>query len=426
VKPDDYEEDFPQAPPTPSDTRTESDGVLFILIAPNVSEQMGGEGIKALQIFQELKRMHPRAIQITHARNRDELSGRLKLNDVHYVEDSWVDKLMWRSIVLRFFMDWRFGYKAVQQAERVAREMGVVGRSVVIWQTEPNSPVTPRVVAKEHINCFGPINGNIYYPSVFRQNEKPMPKLRRVFHMPIQRLNRILFRGLTKADLIFCAGGDRTRVSLVAAGCPADILRDSLDCGVKQELLDQPRVRHREQNTRFIHFGRLVFLKGTFLIIQSMKKTARPITLDVVGRGPELAACKQLVEDLDLTARVNFLDWYDDHSELFESFSKYRGFVLPSLEDANGIVVQEAMAMGLPSICLDWGGPQLLVEHEKTGFLVEPISVDYITDKLAEYMVRLADDGELAERMSIRARQRAEEWRWPEVMRDWCQAIEQL
>ena len=45
--------------------------------------------------------------------------------------------------------------------------------------------------------------------------------------------------------------------------------------------------------------------------------------------------------------------------------------------------LQQAMALGLPAICMDWGGPQLLVEHEKTGYLIEPTTVEQITDKMA-------------------------------------------
>ena len=67
--------------------------VLIILAAPNVSEQMGGEGIKALQIFQEVRKLHPHTIQITHERNKHELSERLQISDVYYVADTALAKL---------------------------------------------------------------------------------------------------------------------------------------------------------------------------------------------------------------------------------------------------------------------------------------------------------------------------------------------
>lgn len=402
-----------------------SGGDLIILAAPNVSEQMGGEGIKALHIFQELKKIHPETIQITHSRNRPELTNRLHLSDVYFVEDSWVDRLIWRSIVLRWLLNWWFSFKAVRLADELARQLAGNKQQVVLWQTEPNSPVVPRVLSKRQANCFGPINGNIYYPPIFRRNEKLMPRLRRIAHMPVQRVNRWLSRGISSADLIFCAGGERTRQSLRTAGCSDDILFDTLDCGIKDELLERPRISHEGENLRFVHFGRLVFHKGTFLIIEALVK-ATNARLDIVGKGPELERCRKLAVDLGVADRVNFLGWYTNHDDLFDSLAQYRGFVLPSLEDANGIVVQEAMAVGLPAICLSWGGPQLLVEHGVTGFLVEPRSIDQITDEIAKYMDVLAYGGALAESMSIRSRAAANSWRWSSVLRSWVGELGKL
>ena len=398
---------------------TLSDDTLIILIAPNVTEQMGGEGIKALQIFQEIKKIHANTIQITHERNRIELSDRLKLADVYYVADTKLALFLWHSRILSKLLDPWFCYKAVKMAETIAKERGLKRNSVIIHQTEPNSPVIPRTTSKRHANVFGPINGNIYYPPIFRRNEMLSARLRRIFHMPIQRLNRILFRGLTKANFILCAGGARTRDSLLAAGCSPDILVDSPDCGIKDDILAIPRVQHSGTNFRFVHFGSLRFHKCTSFIIESLAKTKNPVCLDIIGKGPELERCQKLTEELNLGHRVRFLDRFTDHRDLILFIRQYRGALLPSIEDANGIVVQESMALGLPMICLDWGGPQLSIENQVSGFLIEPNAKNYIIIKMAEYLDHLSIDGDLAERISLAARERAEIWRWSRVARDW-------
>lgn len=395
--------------------------LLLILIAPNVSEQMGGEAIKALQIFQELRKLHPNTFQIAHARNRSEVA-RLKLEGVSFVDDSWFAVLLWRSVVFRGLLEIWYSAEAVKLAEQLAVLHGSVpgaGDAVVIHQTEPNSPVVPRTLSKRYVNVFGPINGNIYYPPLFRDKERLTARLRRLMHMPSQRLNRLLPGGIKRADQILVAGGKRTLVSLEAAGCPPAILKESLDCGIRDDFLERPRVTHRGVNTRFIHFGRLVFHKGTALIIESLPKTRQPVCLDIVGRGPELDACKELVRKLGLESRVRFLDWYTAQEDLFASFPQYRGVVLPSIEDANGIVIQEAMAMGLPPICLDWGGPSLLIEHGRSGFLIQPVSTSHITTEIAHHMDQLAQDAELAESISHAARDLARGWRWSALAADW-------
>jgi glycosyltransferase involved in cell wall biosynthesis len=394
-------------------------GLLVILIAPNVSEQMGGEAMKALQILRELRRVLPNTLQITHDRNLAEVTQRLDLAGVSFVADTWVSRALWRSVVLRALLDPWFCWKAVRMAERLAIERARPGQKVVIHQVEPNSPVMPRWLSRRFPNVLGPLNGNIYYPALFRHRESLSASLRRRLHMPLQWLRRWQPLFKRRAEMILVAGGERTRVSLLAAGIDPDTLVDTVDCGVPQALLERPRLRHEGTNLRFVHFGRLVFHKGTSLAVRSLLHTRLPIELDVIGRGPELAACRALVEELGLQQRVRFLDWYERHEDLIASFGAYRGMVLPSLEDANGIVVQEAMALGLPPVCLDWGGPQLLVHDGESGFLVAPDSIQTITHGIAACLDQLADDPALAERMSHAAREQARAWCWPEVMAQW-------
>jgi glycosyltransferase involved in cell wall biosynthesis len=393
--------------------------ILVILIAPNVGEQMGGEAMKALQIFRELKKQHPNTIQITHGRNRPELSERLGIPDVFYVPDTTFALILWRSRILRAFIDPWFCKRAVRLAEKIAEDRHLVGAKVVIHQTEPNSPVMPRTISKKHLNVFGPINGNIYYPVAFRHHESLKTRLRRRLHFPLQWLNRVMFTALANAHLIFAAGGERTLSSLRAAGCHGTAVVESLDCGISDAILDQSRIRHCGINYRFVHYGRLVFHKGTVLIIESLAKTQHPICLDIIGRGPELERCKQLTTQLGLAERVKFVDWVESHGALLNSLKRYRAAVLPSIEDANGIVVQEAMAMGLPAICLNWGGPRLLIQDGISGLLIEPKSRDYIISKMAEFLDRLAIDDTFADKLSLQASKSAETWRWSNVITSW-------
>jgi glycosyltransferase involved in cell wall biosynthesis len=402
------------------------DQALVILIAPNVSEQMGGEAIKALQIFREMAKLYPDVIQITHARCKTELVGRLRLSNVQFIDDTKFSLIIWRSRVFRVFLNTWFAYQAIKAAEQIARDRNLAGDEVIVHQTEPNSPVTPRVISAHHVNVFGPINGNIYYPAIFRNSETWSARLRRFFHMPAQFINRCFFRDKQRVAAVLCAGGERTRASLDAAGYPRRAIFESIDCGVDDKLLDRRRVEHKGENLKFVHYGRLVFHKGTALIIESLPKTRHRVCLDVIGRGPELERCKKLAQDLDLSDRVRFFDWYPSHDDLLDALSQYRGVVLPSIEDANGIVVQEAMSLGIPAICLDWGGPQLLIEHNVCGFLIEPKSKEFILSGLAEYMDKLARDPMLAEKFSTAGRDLAQNWRWSSVARSWSAIYDRI
>ncbi|HEY6433902.1 MAG TPA: glycosyltransferase, partial [Acetobacteraceae bacterium] len=47
--------------------------------------------------------------------------------------------------------------------------------------------------------------------------------------------------------------------------------------------------------------------------------------------------------------------------ELFHLYDSHDLFVFPSLHDSGGTVVLEALSRGLPVMCLDLGGPRLIV-----------------------------------------------------------------
>lgn len=388
------------------------------LVAPNISTQMGGEAMKALQIFEELHAQLGDVIQITHARNEEELKTHRLRSRIEFLRDDLVDKIMWRSVIFRWLMVTRFSYRAVKHAERLAAASGRL-HLAIIHQTEPNSPVAFRWTSSKTKNVFGPINGNIYYPKCFRKFERIPARIRRLLHNPAQYLNRHYRSGIRNADLILAAGGERTITSLLAAGVRRERILETLDCGLRDEFLNSELSKEPKSVGRFIHFGRLEFHKGTSLAIQAIAIAAPSVSLDIVGKGPELERCKSLASRLNLGERVRFLDWYESRDELIASLRNYQGMVLPSMEDANGMVVQEAMAAGLVPVCLDWGGPQLLIEHEVSGYLVRPEAPGQVVKDIAFVLERLHDEPILAKRMSANARVRAAQWRWSHIVRDW-------
>lgn len=407
-------------------------GLSFILVSPNVSEQMGGEAIKSLQICLELTLRGAEVHQVTHERVKAELSRNFPGISVSYVKDTWLQKLAYRcgmlnplvgAVISSPIIAIIFQRRAVRLVQAQLRERP----ESIVHFTSPVSPVLPYFHIPGAKVIVGPINGNIHHPPAFRKRETIGYRTQRSLLPLLQLINRAFFGGKRQADILLVAGGERTRRSLLMAGCREKQFVDSIDSGVLDRLYDNPRITHSGRNLRFVHSGRLVSHKGTDLIIKSLKRTKNAIQLDIIGRGPELQKLKALTRDLSLDDRVKFIEWFADHRDLAAAQRRYRAFVFPSLAEANGIVVQEAMVMGLPVIALNWGGPSLLVTAE-TGILIEPLSEEHIIDKLAQAMDSLAGDGELAERMSSAGRQHAVDggFLWSSVIRDWTKHYRQL
>jgi glycosyltransferase involved in cell wall biosynthesis len=405
------------APPQPIED------LHVILIAPNVSEQRGGEAIKPLHIYLELERQGISVHLITHARVQKELDRSYPNLNVTYVVDTPLEVVLFHARIFEQLLNLIFMYAAIAKVKGMLRRTP----NAIVHFTSPVSPILPYPYLPNAHVVIGPVNGNIHYPPTFRHLEPLSYKVRRWLHPAMQFIHSITFSGKRRANALLVAGGQRTYDSLLMAGCSSDRFTDSIDSGVLDRLYHAPRAVQIGRNLRFFHNGRLVAHKGTDLIIKSLLKTRNPVELDIIGRGPELPRLKALVKSLSLEARVKFIEWIPDHSKLAESLRQYRGFVFPSLAEANGIVVQEAMAQGIPVVALTWGGPCLLVTPE-TGILIEPLGEQYVIDELAKSLDHLAEDGALAESMSIRARQRAfeEGYLWPDVIRGWLEIYRKL
>jgi len=401
----------------------ESAEPFVILIAPSVSEQMGGEAIKALQILRSLRDRGVRVHQITHDRVRGELTRKFPGQAVSYVADTRLDKFFCKYE----FTNWLIGVSFMARAATIARRLASENPGAVVHYTSPVSPVTPQFPLRGVPVVIGPLNGNIHHPAPFRHREGRGDWVRRVLLRPSQWLHRAFFAGKRTADVLLVAGGERTRESLRLAGCRDAQFRETLDSGIPDRFRDRPPVEHHGRNLRFIHNGRLVPHKGTDLILRAMARTRNPVELHVIGRGSAKPGLVALAAELGLGDRVKFTEWFEDHDALNDELRRARGYVLPSFLDANGIVVQEAMMLGLPVVCLDWAGPSLLVTPE-TGFLVPVTDDETVVAGIAEAMDRLAEDGELAGRMGRAGRALAisRGFAWSDLIGHWTAIYDEL
>lgn len=132
----------------------------------------------------------------------------------------------------------------------------------------------------------------------------------------------------------------------------------------------------RTPRCRAIFVGRLVPLKGLRLALAALARPeAQGWTLDVIGEGPELEPCRRLAARRGVLGRVRFFGQLP-RKEVFAEMQEADALLLPSLHDAAGWAVAEAMVHGLPVVCLDRGGPSVLVRH--SGGKAVPVRGDVV------------------------------------------------
>jgi len=74
-------------------------------------------------------------------------------------------------------------------------------------------------------------------------------------------------------------------------------------------------------------------------------------------------------------------------------------FVLPSLEEVWGLVLNEAMAAGLPIITTERvGGARDLVKDEENGYLVKSGNIDELSERIGKIILDTSLLGKMGER----------------------------
>lgn len=157
--------------------------------------------------------------------------------------------------------------------------------------------------------------------------------------------------------------------------------------------------------------GRLLRIKGFGLAIKAFKAFVvryPEAKLTIVGDGPELSRLEGLVRKLGLETQVRFEKWMAREKLLVE-MTKCDVFLFPSMRDGGGAVVVEAMASGIPVICLDLAGPGFHIKDE-WGIKIEPKNPDYVVEEMAKALELLYLDEDLRREVGRRARERAEEY----------------
>lgn len=159
---------------------------------------------------------------------------------------------------------------------------------------------------------------------------------------------------------------------------------------------------------RFVSSGRLLDWKGFHLGLRAFAQATLPAgsRYDIIGNGPAAKSLQRLVDELKIGDRVHFAGQLS-RDEAMKSLAASHVLVHPSLHDSGGWVCLEAMAMGKPVMCLDLGGPGLIVTNE-TGVKVAAQTPAAAVTALAQAMTRLGNSPDVLQRLGQAAQQRVE------------------
>jgi glycosyltransferase involved in cell wall biosynthesis len=237
---------------------------------------------------------------------------------------------------------------------------------------------------------WGPLGGAVRVPKECRRflsaRGKATEIARRLTADPLRALAGT--RGARRCTLLLAANPEEAG-RLQGLGPPVrvhpNVFVGSEWFAQPSELIPQgsPAIRR----PRAVFVGRLLSWKGIYMALAALERPeVSEWELRYYGDGPERKHLERLIARRGLSDRIRVEGW-STRDEVRAALLGADAFLYPSMREASPWVVAEALGVGCPVVCLDVGGPPLLLSG--TGVAVAPD--ERATEGLAQALLRARD-----------------------------------
>lgn len=164
-----------------------------------------------------------------------------------------------------------------------------------------------------------------------------------------------------------------------------------------------------------LYVGRVAHEKNIGFLLETLiylKHWHPEILLVIAGEGPASAALKRRATDLNLDAHARFVGYLERSRELLDCYRAADIFVFSSRTETQGLVLLEAMALGVPVVGLAIMGTAEVLQHGRGAHIAQDDVHDF-----ARKVSALLKNDEARAALSISAQEYVREWTAPDMTR---------
>lgn len=138
----------------------------------------------------------------------------------------------------------------------------------------------------------------------------------------------------------------------------------------------------KDDRQYLISVGRLVKRKAYDVLLNCLANIDREdVGLIIIGDGPEKDNLLEIAKEKNLTSKVIFTGTVSEEKK-FQYLSQSTIYVLSSMHEGFGIVLQEAMQEGLPIVATNYGGQVDIIQEGVNGFLVDASDIKAMANRI--------------------------------------------
>lgn len=352
---------------------------------------------------------------ITRSNNKSEIDKALKEKSLPQINCIYFDLPKWlsfwkkggRGVALYYFL-WQFGLFFVTKKLHNRIKFDLIHHITFgnyryvsllpllkipfVWGPLGGGDTIPRKLLKT-LNLKGRMYEYMRFVSIYLTKYNPFIKLN------IKKSSLIIARTKETSEKLSSLGAQKVTVFP--------------ESGIR---LDEIPSLYNQKNSTFsiISIGVLLPFKGYHLSIRAFRELVNVFPnceYVILGDGPEKNHLKALAKQLNIDDKVHLLGKVP-RKNVLEKLATSHVMVHPSLHDAGPWAILEAMACGLPIICMDLGGPAFQVTND-CGIKIPAQNPDQVIRDMGKAMITLATDQMLPNKMGDAAKKRVlEHFEW--------------
>lgn len=372
--------------------------IRILMSAYACSPTRGAEANVAWNLIRELSARHEITV----------LTRKIQRQAIESSGEPWTERVRWLYFDPPAWLTfWRLGKHGLapfyllwhllarQQAARLIRELDIdLCHHVTIGtylMPSPLAGLSPPLV-------FGPVGGGERTPPGLRNHFSWRGRIEEWIRDTVRsRLERheFLHHWYLRTAWAFAATA-ATEKSLRRIGLTnISMLPQSANGGdtIERYILSHPKPRTPYGGTlNLVTACRLVHWKAVNLAISSVaaaRSNGLDVNLTILEDGPERESLHHLVSQLGIADHIRFKGRLPSLDDVYDAISQSHGLIHPAVHEAFGQACLESLALGVPVICLNWGGPGMIVDDE-SGFRITPSDPETTVTRLADAIASLA------------------------------------
>ena len=215
------------------------------------------------------------------------------------------------------------------------------------------------------------------------------------------RMNAVVVPSQPMRDVL-----NRYGVTVPVSVVPTGIELDAMQCGSRERFCEAHTID--PMRPILVHIGRIAHEKNIEFLLDVLDRVRGEfpdVLMVIAGEGPARRSLLRKTAELGMQKNVRFVGYLKRGPELWDCFCAGDAFVFASATETQGLVLLEAMALGVPVVSTAVMGTRDILDAGR-GALVAEETVEDFSGKLT----RLLSDRDLRQRLSAEAREYAGEW----------------